>query len=530
MRNFNVKRYNIYSCITITNKEFQLCFDPAKIRDTDMERIVPDFIFISHESMDHMEPAQVYSLQKKKKAKIFCSIAATVDLIQAFPHDYEFIGSINTLIPGSKLRCENLLIEAQKSIHCDYMMPLIFKVSLIDEKISILHCFDSLISKEISDFSKNTSLAVIPIGIAKGVSVDSGVEFMEKLHSKKFLTNHFKSTKELIEFSKISDNTKCVYLDWNQETEISLPSVDMDFEISVTKQFSKESNYSNLMYMLCNFNSICCDIINDEVFLQNLFAIYKTVTIQNKAVLLFIYTLIGLLDSNKISSYLLDDLKNDLTANISNENNSLNTIILFFLGVYAQQAGQVNFVNESLTLANEKMEHLTYWVVQFLGRSITANKQSANEITEKFLKILSNSNIYNSVVVRRQIFWELYRIMKVIPSLTAKFVDIFEDGLTDVNPDVELLAVLCFGLANKVRKLTKVQLDKIFNLLNDPEDDVRETVLRIVRNLHHLDYIFENKGKLFDLICDQNCHVGYQAELTKSFVEVLNEKSDKTMV
>lgn len=127
-------------------------------------------------------------------------------------------------------------------------------------------------------------------------------------------------------------------------------------------------------------------------------------------------------------------------------------------------------------------------------------------------------SIYDSVVVRRKIFWELYRIMKIIPSSTQNFVNIFEDGLTDSNPDVELLATLCFGLANRVYRLNSSQIDKIFTLLKDPEDDVRETAIKIIRGLDNKEYILSKKNQIFKLLEDSNCHVRYEAEITKNTI------------
>lgn len=519
---FDVKRYNIYSCMTLSKGGTQLCFDPAKIRSKNIKEINPDYIFISHESMDHMDPAQVYILQKKKNAKIFCSVATATDLFQSFPYDCEFKSSVHVLVPGSKIKCDNLLIEACKSIHCDYMMPLVFKVSFIKEKISVLHCFDSIISNEIIEMSKDTSLAIIPIGIAKGVSVDSGLQFINKLHSKMFLTNHFKSTKELIEFSKSSNADKCIYLDWNQETSISIQETNINYENFESEINVNNLNNQDLIKIICNFNLLCCSIVNNQDLLNKLFDMYKNSNHEKKINLLIIYTLISLTDSEIIDKSLLSYIKEDLLNNISNENNSLSAVILFFLGIYAQQSDEIIFIDEAISLANEKMEHITYWVVQFLGRSITANKKTSHECTKKLLKVISINSIYTSVVVRRQIFWELYRIMKIIPSLTKEFLSIFEDGLTDVNPDVELLAVLCFGLASRVQNLTQTQMNKIFNLLDDPEDDVRETVLRTVRKLRDHGYIIKNKEKLLNLINDKNCHVSYEANLTKEFIEEIS--------
>lgn len=525
----NVRRFNIYSCLTIKTNNIEICFDPAKIREEEMELINPDYIFISHESMGHMEPAQVYILQKKKNCKIYCSIAAAIDLIQQFPYDNEFISKINPLMPGCKISDSELFIEAEKSLHCDYMLPLVYKISIKKDEISLIHCFDSFISDEIVELSKNTSLAVMPIGIAKGVSVNSGIEFMNKLHSKKFMTNHFKTSEDLRAFRDlVNGNPKCVFINWDEAFEIDLEKVDVckdNYELEYVKEFFDEkfsATSSSYKAILSNINKLKCEIINDKDVLSKLFESYSKADNEGKKVLLNIFIILSLWDVNLIDNRIFDEIKKDLLLPSDNSNNNLHTVILLFLGVYAQQSGEVKFLNEATEIGDVEKEHNEYWVVEYLGRCIVSQKKSAKEIEEKLLRIISIPEIYNSVVVRRKIFWELHRIMKVIPTLTKDFVNIFEDGLTDSNPDVELLATLCFGLANNIQKLTEQQLNKIFDLLKDDEDDVRETAVKIARGLNHKDYLLANKERLFELINDNNCHVCHQAEITKKFIEEMD--------
>ena len=518
----NVNRFNIYSCLTIQHNEIQLCFDPAKIRKSDIETIFPDIIFISHESMDHMDPSQVYTLQKKKNCKIFCSIACAIDLSQAFPYDYEFIDSIHALIPGAYVEYGRIIIETQKSIHCDYMLPLIFKITFKDTDISILHCFDSLLSDDIIKFSENTSLAIIPVGIAKGVSLNSGLEFIQKLSSHRFITNHLKSKKELDSFANLLDGKyPCTFLDWNESAEIKVEKINYTENSTDNLDFSTLCNNldsikkEHLMWIASNISYLKANLIGDKLVLNSLYSKYSGSDYEEKIILLCVFIYITLLDSNLITKNIIESIKKDLSQETLNENNNLHTVILLFLSVYAQQSGNIFGNKEAVKLIDEKNEHNTYWVVEFLGRCIVANKNTSNDLVAEFLKILSNPNIYNSVVVRRKIFWELYRIMKVIPSYTEKFVTKFEDGLTDSNPDVELLATLCFGLANRVYNLTPTQIGKMFDLLKDPEDDVREIAVKTIRKLNNKDYILSNKAKLFELVNDLNCHVQHEAKITK---------------
>ena len=105
-----IKRYNIYSGMDINFQNVSICIDPAKITPKDFQSLAPDIILISHESMDHMDPIQVYQLQKKKNCKVYCNIAAAVDLIQYYPQDTEFIDSINVMLPGSGVVCKGIKI------------------------------------------------------------------------------------------------------------------------------------------------------------------------------------------------------------------------------------------------------------------------------------------------------------------------------------------------------------------------------------------------------------------------------------
>ena len=133
---------------------------------------------------------------------------------------------------------------------------------------------------------------------------------------------------------------------------------------------------------------------------------------------------------------------------------------------------------------------------------------------EKFLKIINTDSIYNSILIRRKIFWEIYRILKIMPSFSCKFIKILEKGLDDINPDVRLLSVLCFSLVDKICELKIFHIDAIFKLLLDEEDDVREISVKIIRNLYNKEYILSKKENILLLLNDSNCHVKNEAEIT----------------
>lgn len=523
-----VKRYNIYSCLTLKINDQELCFDPAKIQREQIDEINPDFIFVSHESMDHMDPIQLYKLQKKKNCKVFCSIAVAVDLMQYYFCDTEFIDKVQVLIPGSSMTADHLFIETVKSIHCDYMMPLVFKISFLNNDFSLIHCFDSHLSDEIIKLSENTNLGIIPIGIAKGVSPASGKEFADKLKSQIFLTNHFKNDEQLNDFNElIKKEGKCskyLLLRWNESCEVKMHLCEKGNSLSKIQRQEKISentlcneilksetiSLDQLHAFLIKLNEQRCKLLQNKEVLKKLYTAYPTFTEEKKKVLLIILIMISLIDPYLIEEKFIIDLKKDLLSNTINENNNVQAVSLCFMGVYAQQIAKNYCLNEVSLILDRGLEHVDYWIVEFLGRSAIskgADYLKALEILKE--KVIDNKKLYNSVVIRRKIFWELYRIMKHIPHVANRFFTVFEDGLVDSNPDVRLLAILCFGLANRIADLSKEKINNIFKLFKDEEDDVREIALTVVGMFikHYEDEILNKKERIESMLRDHNCHV-----------------------
>jgi hypothetical protein len=99
--------------------------------------------------------------------------------------------------------------------------------------------------------------------------------------------------------------------------------------------------------------------------------------------------------------------------------------------------------------------------------------------------------------------------MQTLPHVASRFFKTFEDGLSDANPDVRLLATLCFGLASRTEHISSQHMLKIFALFQDSEDDVRETAVREMKAFshQHTDLILQQRAAVEALSQDQNCHV-----------------------
>ena len=525
-----ISRYNIYSCLSVQTDGKQICFDPAKIRMEDMSEINPDLIVISHESMDHMNPVQVYQLQKKKGCSIICSIAAAVDLVQYYPQDIDFFESIIPLVPGVSFVHTGIRISSELSIHCDYMQPLVYKLHFLETNLSLLHCFDSHLSDEIVDLSEGTDLAIIPIGIAKGVSINTGIHFSSRLKSRYFATNHFKDETELAKFNELIQNDeRCdqfFLVNWDEKCMCTIPRADVR-EQEETEGFSIEKLYESihagralsrehLMAFLVNLNEKRTLLLTNEQLLEKLFDSYDGLDDEGKKILLMIATVISLIDAHLVKKSFLEAIQKELEAPSIDQVNSVKVMVLFFLGVYAQQSAQIIAFDHALTLIDDELDHVNYWVVEYLGRCAVSRANAYQGAIEGIYRVLEIPRLYTSVVVRRKLFWEFYRIMKYIPYVSNIFFPTFENGLVDSNPDVRLLATICLALANRVYNLSKEYIDTIFSLFNDVEDDVRECAVRVIGVLkkNHKEIVLKHIDLVGKLLEDSNCHVRFVAKET----------------
>lgn len=539
-----IKRFNIYSCLTLTLGNKEICFDPAKIRKEDLDTINPDLIFISHESMDHMNPTQVYFLHKKKQCKIFCSIAAAVDLIQFFPLDIDFVDSIHVLVPGCQILYDGIEVTTVLSLHCDYMLPLVFRLDFLKEGFSCLHCFDTHLSEEVKAHSVSTDLAIIPIGIAKGVSEVTGFEFAAQLKSRYFVTNHFKDEADLVNFHRLiekrADKERFFLVDWNKSCRLSIPrSFDtyLDREQHEERRqaafstlcqqivHNKEVNGEQLKQFLTYVYIKRCSLLEDKHLIINLLDSYSRLTEEGKKHVLMIATVLSLLNHELIAETFITDIKGDVFAQCAEGIHNIKVRALFFLGIHSQQKNSNYFLEQIYHhfFGHSFDDHTNYWFVEFFGRCATSKGRDSSVAIDALVHICALPHLYESVVVRRKLFWEFHRIMKYIPQVSNRFFKVFEEGLEDSNPDVRLLALLCLGLANRIYYLTSLQIYKILSLLEDPEDDVRETALRVIGVLskNHKNVIKQNMSQISRLLADKNCHVQFAAKETCELVNII---------
>ena len=539
-KKIKVRRYNIYSGMEIRKDDLSICVDPAKIVPEVLCELAPDIILISHESMDHLDPIQVYYLQKKRNAKIFCSIAVAVDLNQYYSNDLTFTGSIHVMVPGSTESCKGLMITAEKSIHCDYMLPLIYRLEFLNDGISIVHCIDSLISDEISELSNNTTIGIIPIGIAKGINSESGVEFISKMDCDVYIPNHF--TDQLTNCKKIVDklnleekySMEFVSLDWNEDCVVDLSKIQCKTNCNNSKYATEELSMEKILLNLQERKDMKHTLlqiihqINDkkgqalqEQLMKALMDCFEQAQEQIKSSIIIVLTMASLYDSLLIDPLFVDRLKGHLALKSGQRRDELKATLLFFIGIYAQQNQSICCLEEVIQNVDTKNDYITYWVVECLGRMTVSKDKKNLDSANALLDIVKVKEIFNSVIVRRKIFWEFVRITKFQPSYSKMFLKFYHIGLSDFNPDVRLLAILCICFLSRLNQMIP---DKIFDdmllLYKDEEDDVRETYAFVVRDIyqHYALKMNDYKEYVKALTKDMNPHVRRAATDTISYV------------
>jgi L-ascorbate metabolism protein UlaG (beta-lactamase superfamily) len=529
VKKIEIKRYNIYSGLELKTQDISICIDPAKIVPDELELLNPNMILISHESMDHMDPTQVYRLQKRQNCKIFCSIAVAVDLYQYYESDVDFIDSINVLVPGSKAIYRDIQITAGKSEHCDYMLPLVFRIDFLKYNFSVLHCIDTLLSDEIVKLSNGTDIGIIPLGIAKGINAQLGVTFLKKLGSYIYITNHF--TNQLSEFMQLVGNDnlekllpiKIMPIDWNEEctilgSELRTKSASaynsndyrvLSLEDLILKLNDQENLEQNLRLLIAEINLRKGELLQKSLF-EKMEDIYKEANPVCKTLILIIFTMVSLFDFSLIKESFIECLKVDLQTKTTPIRDDFKATLLFFLGVHAQRSSMIFNLKDVMSNLDVNHEHVSYWIVECLGRMAVSKNQESSLALKHLKDIVKEEKLYNSIVVRRKIFWEFYRLTKFSPVYSQEFIVYYAKGLNDFNPDVRLLTLLCIGILSRTNNILSEEfINTVSELYNDIEDDVRETLARIFgvidRFYHHL--AIKNKEKIRLLLHDKNCHV-----------------------
>ncbi|MCS4540780.1 MAG: MBL fold metallo-hydrolase [Euryarchaeota archaeon] len=174
--------FNSYSGTALKIPSTTVIIDPYQIKGFEVKKA--DLILISHEHYDHLDPDLVSSIQKNTNATILTSPVVARQL-EDIPQD-----KIKTINMGDSFNIGKIKITAERARHPS-QMPLTF-VFETDDGIVIYHAIDSQTfdgMKKIGEKYK-PDIAIIPVGIAPGVSITSALHAVELISPKVVIPHH----------------------------------------------------------------------------------------------------------------------------------------------------------------------------------------------------------------------------------------------------------------------------------------------------------------------------------------------------
>lgn len=176
---------NQYSGTLIRTPKFNLAFDLTELTTVARQHIKADIIVVSHEHYDHMDGVLVKKIFETGAEKVIVPPAVLSAISYLIPKD-----KIEVVDVGSIVEHDNLKIFVKSADHpCKTPLTMLIRT---DNNFSIFHAFDTKSFNEMEEIGKSygIDIAIIPIGIAPGVSPEDGVIAVKMLQPKLVLPHH----------------------------------------------------------------------------------------------------------------------------------------------------------------------------------------------------------------------------------------------------------------------------------------------------------------------------------------------------
>lgn len=174
--------FNKYSGTVIKSPSTTIVVDPVEVPSRELEKAKPNVILVSHEHYDHLEEDTVENLAKATNAEVIANSIAGKQLQTR-------IEKLRVLRPGGEEKIGNVVIRGFTSSHPGEE-PLTLLITT-EDNISIYHAIDSKEFAELRDIGKyEPDIAIVPIGIAPGVSYKTGVEITKLVKPRVVIPHH----------------------------------------------------------------------------------------------------------------------------------------------------------------------------------------------------------------------------------------------------------------------------------------------------------------------------------------------------
>ena len=495
-----VSRFNIYSGIYLKTSDIDICTDLSKLPKPIAENINPDYLILSHLSLDHFDKKQILS-SVSSKTKIFTSP-------QCFERLYQQLKSKNLeknlflAVRDYVYTDDNINISFFESIHGDYLEPLTFKIMLLKYGISIYHGIDSLklLSYEKVKLGNQIDIGIFPMSIAPTVSQKTFDELVTETGVNLAITNHVLSEK--IKTYHDKNNKKVILLDWNERCIININkrALNLKFPESQIEKTISQIHIENDVAIM--------DVlkwINSDNF-----------TIKYKALLAS--SLIAITKPNIFKKLFLNRIIMEIDKFLKSQSKGYNVKRLAFaaaiwaIGNYYSNTSNEKFnrIDVYYKIIERNNQYLNYWLCESASQIGLGNQYNYNLIKEVFEKY-KKGKAWKEVLNRRVFAWSNYHLLeyvsnKIILDLKSYF-GLFYEFLNDENPDVRLIGIMGLELLIKKQNCDKF-INKILNvamdMLGDEEFELVECSLNLLQTIIKK---YPSKKKQIKAVVEKNAFV-----------------------
>lgn len=468
-------RLNIYSGLYLEWPRARVLIDPAKVPLQAAAAIDPDLILVSHESMDHFDPAYCATLLADPRRRLLGSWAVVLAFSDHLRPDDPRWKQILPAVERHRYEVGDLTVDVHQSIHCEYAAPVIFEITDRTSGFRVVDAIDTAITPEMSNgaIRPRPDLLIAPSGIALGVSADTAWQMTRQLDPVAVMASHF--TRERAAFvaqaaTRPSTTARVHAPDWHDSIVVDGggdPQIAGDAGVRVTAPshvFTEITAPTQAPPNSARLLDIAGATTDPDVLPHALYALSCALargrtTPDVKGVLASVGDrVLGGNDERLMAAWLL----------------------AWGLCLRVSADATAADLDRVASLLSPDRPFLGYWVLECWGRA-SGNPQLAAAGQSRLAAAAANRALWDTVGIRRKLMWEIERLVRADapwPGIAA----LLTRAMADANPDVRLIA---FRILPIVEVPAPDRRALLREGLWDPHEDVLEEAIAAHIALFH---------------------------------------------
>ena len=209
---------NHYAGVLLKTPSKTLVVDPVDVKAKKLQKV--DAILITHEHYDHLDPRLVIEIQKETNCTVIADSTSTKKLLPVIPND-----KLHEAVPGYEVKVGQVSVKTEKCNH-PAGSPVTYIVTS-EDAVKVYHTADSLPFPELAAIGKKENFDVVfcSVGIAPGVSPESGLEIVRLTKPQVTVPYHTATAASQDEFAEIMKKelprVKCLIPQQNKIYQVS---------------------------------------------------------------------------------------------------------------------------------------------------------------------------------------------------------------------------------------------------------------------------------------------------------------------